>query len=268
MSYILGDSEIAHRRLRLLGEVYAPSTEAFLREEVITGSQSPDLVLDLGCGPGHTTRLLARVLGASSTVGLDGSARFLAAALKSAPPGVSFLQHDVTLVPFPAGPADVIYCRFLLTHLGEPSAQAERWTGELKPGGVLLLDELEGISTENKAFLAYLRLLVRTLQSQGRSLFVGPAIDRLRQDSRVNVTSSRVRPVEVRTSTAARLFYLNMAALKRRTFVRENYEPEEITGLEAKLKALSEETQNRENVKWSLRQMVIKRRAAAASAGK
>jgi len=34
--------------------------------------------------------------------------------------GIEFVCHDVTQEPFPTASADVLFCRFLLTHLHDP----------------------------------------------------------------------------------------------------------------------------------------------------
>jgi len=41
----------------------------------------------------------------------------------------------------------VIYARFLLAHLPEPGVLAHAWAGELAPGGLLILEEVEWIRT-------------------------------------------------------------------------------------------------------------------------
>ena len=59
------------------------------------------LVVDLGCGPGYSTRLLAEVLQGTHTVGLDNSAHFIALAQQNLLAQVAFHCHDVEQVPFP-----------------------------------------------------------------------------------------------------------------------------------------------------------------------
>ena len=119
-SYAFGDTEPAERRLALLAEIFEPSSRAFLATHV-AGAQ---LAVDLGCGPGHTTRLLAEVTGAGRTVGLDWSPSFLAAAGRDHLAGIEFVGHDLTRLPFPvAGQgADVGYARYLLAHLPQQAA--------------------------------------------------------------------------------------------------------------------------------------------------
>jgi trans-aconitate methyltransferase len=137
MSYACGDTEQAAERLRLLAETFARPTTAFLRASV---TAPPALAVDLGCGPGWSTHLLAETLNPELTVGLDNSERFIALARKTASARVSFSVHDVASVPFPVGPADLIFCRFLLTHLRDPQGTVAAWATQLSPGGLLLLE--------------------------------------------------------------------------------------------------------------------------------
>jgi len=67
-----GDTDIAARRLKVLAEVFAESTRAFLLDTVIS---KPRLALDLGCGPGYSTHFLADGLQCNHTAGLDKNNR-------------------------------------------------------------------------------------------------------------------------------------------------------------------------------------------------
>jgi SAM-dependent methyltransferase len=153
--YAFGDSEPAARRLGLLADVFEPPSRAFLTR---FAAEPVDLAVDLGCGPGHSTRLVASVLGARRTLGLDQSASFVALAEADAPPGVEFAVHDVTVVPFPASAAGLVYGRFLLTHLHDPPAALAAWATQLAPGGLLLADEVERIHTSQPALRRYLEV--------------------------------------------------------------------------------------------------------------
>src|SRR5881398_3141847 len=117
MPYAFGDSDSAARRLALVHEVFAATTRPFLADWV---REPPDLAVDLGCGTGLSTHFLAEVTAAHHVAGLDSSARFIALARPSATNRVQFFEHDVTRVPFPVVPADLLYCRLLLTHLPDP----------------------------------------------------------------------------------------------------------------------------------------------------
>src|SRR6185312_12833039 len=123
-SYTFGDSDLAAERLRFLAEAFAPSSRAFVSR---LGREPVRLAIDLGCGPGYTTALLHAATRAATTIGLDNSPRFLARAWRQSARGVAFGEHDIAEVPFPTAPADLIYGRFIVTHLAEPSDVIGRW---------------------------------------------------------------------------------------------------------------------------------------------
>jgi trans-aconitate 2-methyltransferase len=173
--YAFGDSAAAARRLGLLADLFAPTTQALLER---FAGRPLDLAVDLGCGTGHPTRLLASVLGPRRALGLDQSASFVALAAAGAPPGVAFAVHDVTAVPFPAGPADLCFCRLLLSHLPDPPATLAAWATQLAPGGLLLVDEVERIHTADPALRGYLDTAAALLASRGQTLEIGPVLHR------------------------------------------------------------------------------------------
>ena len=57
--YAFGDSALAARRLGLLADLFEPASRPFLAR---FADRRLELAVDLGCGTGHTTRLLASVL--------------------------------------------------------------------------------------------------------------------------------------------------------------------------------------------------------------
>ena len=61
--YLYGDSDVAAERLGIVAGIFRETTRAFLEETV---RERPALAIDLGCGPGHTTRLIQDVTGARS----------------------------------------------------------------------------------------------------------------------------------------------------------------------------------------------------------
>lgn len=91
-------------------------------------------LLDLGCGPGHSTAA-AHARGADA-FGVDASSAMVAAA-KRRFPGVRFILGDM-LAP-PPGPWDAIVCRFAAHHAG--SAWLAAAFGVLRPGGRIAIAE-------------------------------------------------------------------------------------------------------------------------------
>ena len=73
-SYSFGDSMLADRLLALLAQVFEPASAAFTRH---AGPESVNYAIDLGCGPGYTTRMLADAFPSASVIGLDISNHFI-----------------------------------------------------------------------------------------------------------------------------------------------------------------------------------------------
>jgi trans-aconitate 2-methyltransferase len=170
-----------------------------------------DLAVDLGCGPGHTTRLLAAVLQARHTLGLDQSPAFVALAAADPPPGVGFAVQDVTVVPFPSGPADLVFCRLLLSHLADPAAALAAWATQLAPGGLLLVDEVERIRTGQPALRRYLDTAAALLASRGDTLEIGPMLGRLPDPPGLARRHDRVAVLAPPAARAAAMFGQNLA---------------------------------------------------------
>jgi trans-aconitate 2-methyltransferase len=206
--YAFGDSAPAARRLGLLADLFEPPSRAFL--ERFAGRRL-GLAVDLGCGTGHTSRLLAAVLSPRRTLGLDQSAAFVARAAGEAPPRVAFAVHDVTVVPFPAGPADLCCCRLLLSHLADPAAALAAWATQLASGGLLLADEVERIHTADPALRGYLDVAAALLASRGQTLEVGPLLHRLPDPPGLRRRHDRVATLAPPAARAAAMFAANLA---------------------------------------------------------
>jgi len=260
MPYLFRDTEIAARRLRVLADVYGPASRAFLQEqEQNIVINTPRIAVDLGCGPGYTTRLLAESTGCERAIGIDASEYFLELARENAPEHISFVQHDVTQVPFPVGPGDLIYCRFLLTHLKEPQSIIERWGTQLRPQGLLLVEEVEWIQTGHPLLSTYLDIVAATLEQQANQLYIGSLLDAMEVGDGLRRRMSRVYRLPVSTKQAATMFSMNIPAWKNQDFVRERYGLEMIERLERELGELAKsETSEGENV-WGMRQIGYER---------
>ena len=168
-TYAFGDTDVEAARLALVTEVFGPTSEELLTRAV---EHPPVLAYDLGCGPGHTTRLVAKATGATLTVGLERSAAHLARARAGAPEGVRFVTWDVGELPFPTGPADLVYARLLLAHLEDPVAVALSWMTQLNVGGLLVVDEFEWIVTDHPVLQAHLHLAASLVATTGAQMWV------------------------------------------------------------------------------------------------
>jgi SAM-dependent methyltransferase len=254
--YLFGDSDLAAQRLELLAEIFAETSRAFIVE---AAANAPRVAVDLGCGPGHTTRLLANALGCERVVGIDNSEHFLELANRTAAERVTFLLHDLTKTPFPFEGIDLMFERFLLTHLDDPKGMVMDWITQLEPGGLLLIEEPEDIQTRNAAFRQYLDIVEAMMDDKGACLYLGPELDGLKRTDDLKQRGSRVRPLSVPTHRAAAMFYLNIQTWKNQSFVRQNYPAGAIDKLESDLETLSSRSIPDIEIQWGLRQIVFER---------
>jgi len=263
--YVFGDTDIAARRLELLAHVFENSTRAFLREAPATRlglaqNLARKIAIDLGCGPGFTTHLIAETLGFSRVVGLETSQRFIELARATASARISFELHDVCSVPFPTGAADMIFCRFLVTHLADPADALTKWATQLNHGGLLMLEEVERIDTVHPVLRSYVGIVEAMLQSQSNTLYAGPLVAKLDTRQGLQNVASEVRRVAVVNSDAADLFRLNMRVWKDHAFIRENYSEKTIRDLDSALEAIARERAAASDIEWGMRQIIFQRR--------
>jgi DNA/RNA-binding domain of Phe-tRNA-synthetase-like protein/SAM-dependent methyltransferase len=231
--YTFGDTDVAARRLRLLSEVFGPPSRALLADAAEVAGRPPGLAYDLGCGPGYTTALVSEVTGAARTVGLDGSATHVERARAGASGAVEFGRWDVRELPFPAGPADLIYCRLLLAHLPDPAATAASWVTQLAGGGLLVLDETEWIRTSDPVLRAHLRLAEAMVATSGALMCAGPLLGGLARAAGVRQRFARVTELPVPTARAAAMFGMNLTAWGSKPVDLGLCDPAELAGLKA-----------------------------------
>lgn len=105
---------------------------------------APSTVLDMGCGTGSLSVLIA-TLGHKVT-GTDLSPEMLERARTKAKAAgmetqTDFLPMDAAYPELPNKRFDAVICRHILWSLSEPAQVLRRWTNLLKPGGRLVLVE-------------------------------------------------------------------------------------------------------------------------------
>jgi trans-aconitate 2-methyltransferase len=173
MSYTFGDSERASRRLRDLARVYEPESRALLRSVFeIRAVEEMRMAVDLGCGPGWSTQLLSETLTPGRTIGLDSSERYVTEA-RANHPHLEFLRHDILELPFPIESADLLFCRFLLTHLRSPASALSAWAQLAVPRAVLVIHETESLNASHPALSRYYELVGEMQRHYGQELNVG-----------------------------------------------------------------------------------------------
>ncbi|MGE0703278.1 MAG: trans-aconitate 2-methyltransferase [Vicinamibacterales bacterium] len=96
---------------------------------------APAHVVDLGCGPGNSTRVLADRWPGASLTGLDSSTQMLAAA-RADHPGWRWVEADIATWS-PAVPFDVVFSNAALQWVGDHDVVFPRLLRQVASGGAL-----------------------------------------------------------------------------------------------------------------------------------
>ena len=188
IEYAIRGGLAGRERLRILARTLHSGTSAlFDRLGVGAGMRC----LDVGCGGGDVTLELARRVGPrGQVVGVDIDATKLGLARQEA------AEQGITNVEFRAldirsGDAgtgfDLVYARFLLTHLADPASAIAAFGRALRPGGLLIVEDIDFKGSfawpETAAFRRYCELYYAVVHRRGGDPDIGPRLPILLSDS-------------------------------------------------------------------------------------
>lgn len=102
-------------------------------------------VLDVGCGPGFVTEQLAQLNPGGKTVGLEPDPELarLADTLFASRPGISVHHGSLSGNDLPESHFDFAYARFVMQHLAVPAEGLRGLYRLLKPGGMVVLADVD-----------------------------------------------------------------------------------------------------------------------------
>lgn len=179
--YVIRGGIEGRERLRVLSQVLRPTTQALFDR---VGIRAGMMCLDAGCGGGDVTFELGHRAGPTGRVlglDMDGTQLDLARseATASKIDNVSFHQTEIGAAEF-APEFDIVYARFLLTHLADPVAVIARMQSWLKPGGMLVIEDIDFSGhfchPESASFQRYVELYTYAVQRRGGDPHIGPRI--------------------------------------------------------------------------------------------
>ncbi len=144
-NYVLPTGREDKSRLDLIHAVYGRVSELGLQAAAI-GAVSR--AADIGCGTGTVSRWMAERMGASGRVDAIDIAPEQIDVAKSlaAAPGAASIHYAVGSAYEPALPEtafDLVFCRLVLCHLKEPEKAVAQMAKLLRPGGRLVLVDLD-----------------------------------------------------------------------------------------------------------------------------
>ena len=220
-SYIIQGGETGRARLSVLSEAMAEATGDLLdRADVPRGASSGGaVILDAGCGGGDVTRELAARAGPGATViGIDLDEAKLAAA-RALSPGIRF---EVRAIDAPGaladlGPFDLIYARFLLSHLTDVPAVLAAFRENLKPGGRLVVEDVEFAAhlcwPPRASFDRYVVWYRKAARKRGADADIGPKLPGLLKAAGFQDIEARVAQPAALTGAVKQMAHLTLAAI-------------------------------------------------------
>jgi SAM-dependent methyltransferase len=262
VTYTFGDSAIASERLRIVAETMeSPARELLGRIE--TGSVTS--VIDIGCGPGHTTRMLADLFSAAEITGVDQSSRYISEATSNAGPRCTFVVGDVGVEPLPGAPAALIYARYMLSHFSDITSYIDRWSRGLAPRGSLVLEEPESIRSTDPDFARYEEISAALVQTAGGGVFyAGPFIASAPTPAGCMRAYDATIAIELTAGQAAAMFWRNARAWQPDALERAGIDLAEVQELATRLQA-REDDRTTGLFDWRQRQTIFTREEVAAS---
>ncbi len=118
---------------RFMGRFSEPLAEVFADA---VGVRRGQRAVDVGCGPGALTAVLAERLGAGAVVGVDPSPTFVEAARKRLT-GVTILQGSAESLPLPDAGADAAVAQLVVQFMADPAAGLREMGRVTRPGGTV-----------------------------------------------------------------------------------------------------------------------------------
>jgi ubiquinone/menaquinone biosynthesis C-methylase UbiE len=182
--YVIRGGIEGRNRLRILSRVMWPSTLSLLQR---AGIQLGMACLDVGCGGGDVSCELARLVGpAGRVVGMDiDEVKIAIAREEAAASKISNLEFRVCNLceTEPKAEFDLVYARFLLTHLQDPSAFLAKIFRALRPSGTLVVADIDfrGYFSypESPALARYVSLYTEAVKRRGADPNIGPRLPAL-----------------------------------------------------------------------------------------
>jgi SAM-dependent methyltransferase len=176
--YMIRGGIEGRERLRVIARALHPSTSALLDRIGVRPGMN---CLDVGAGGGDVALELARRVGpAGHVLGIDIDDTKLALARdEAAAAGVSNVEYRnldlfASDVPFTV---DLVYARFLLTHLTDAGEAASRLVSAARAGGHVIVEDIDYAGSfvypDSEAYQHYCELYTETARARGGDPYIG-----------------------------------------------------------------------------------------------
>ena len=243
--YVFHGGTDGRQRLAVLARVMRPTTvELFERLGVAAGWHC----LDVGCGGGDVTQELARLAHPAMVVGTDIDEPQLLIARQEAGAAeienVDYRLADAAgIADAVSGEFDLVYARFLLTHLPAPEAAVVALSARARVGGIVAVEDIDVDGyfwhPPSAALDRYLDWYARAHRARGGDPTVGRRLPALLHDAGLTEIGMRVVQPIGTTGDIKQIAPLTLAASAEAIRVNGIASDAEIGRLHAELQAFS-----------------------------
>jgi SAM-dependent methyltransferase len=214
--------------------------------------------VDLGSGLGFTTQLLAEISQAPNVVGYERSTQHLERA-RLRNPTLTFREVDVLESPYPDSALDVVYSRFLLTHLHCPERVIRISLEHLRSGGRLLLEETTDLVSPLPALQHYYAMVGEMQAHYGQQLTIGLQLSEIANAVGQGGVTARQTPIYLPAVTMSTLHAMNIATWKHDPFMLGAHGIDTLDQLETTLNAIAQSHDDLPPVICTMAQVVVER---------
>lgn len=197
--YVIAGGEEGKSRLNVLAEAMYPFTKKLLES---IGVKEGICFLDNGCGGGNVSLMVAKMIGNGTVTAIDFDESIIALAKQDA------INQNISNVIFETNSTydfayknafDIVYARFLLSHLERPLNALQKMVQAAKPGATIVIEDLQFSGhfcyPLNNAYKKYLNLYAAVVKRNGGNAEIGPSlIDLFKQTGINNIGFDIVQP--------------------------------------------------------------------------
>ena len=200
--YILSNRSNEIKRLEIQAALFEPLTKQTLLNAGLKKDMS---CIDIGCGSGSVTRLMARVVGKTGhVIGLDIDDKYLQYCSRlniASKQNIKFVRHDISKSRLDIKEDfDIVYARFVFQHLRGKKEAVHRMRQMIKKGGAVLIQDLDHSPgswlcyPENKAFNTLRKIYAALIRKAGGDPLAGRKLYKLLVDESLDTSMEIYSP--------------------------------------------------------------------------
>jgi SAM-dependent methyltransferase len=240
--YVLARGDSGAERLRMLARVHDRTTTSLLARAGLALGQR---CLDVGCAVGAVTIAMARLVGPDGlAVGIDADAGFLELARRDAAAGgvgAVFRQGDASALEAESG-YDLVYARFLLSHVPDPAHVVGQLVAATRPGGSVVVEDIDIAGCfsypRNDTFTRFVALYQAVVRSRGADPELGPRLPGLFEEAGIESVQLDVLAPVFRDGEGKQLVRATMDGIRKAVVAASLATDAEVDAIVAELAAL------------------------------